>query len=269
MVDLKRGPATSEAVAINDKGQVVGTRRVRQYSAPHALLWQSGEETELGTLGGKESRPAAINERGQIVGTSRTASGDSHAFLWQNGRMTDLGTLPGGRFSRAIALNERGQTVGESYTANWDPHAVLWQDGIVVDLGARGRPWSWAEAINERGQIVGIRSSGSDYIPAFVWRNGNVTHLGSVSGSHSGCYGIPPYSAINDRGQVAYTAIANARSGDCHAFVWENGKATDLGTVNGRSSYAVGINERGQIVGGSETQPGQWHAVLWTPQSDS
>ena len=61
----------------------------------HGFVWQDGKMTDLGTLGGRSSRPRAINERGQVVGESVTASGETHPFLWQNGKMTDLGTLGG------------------------------------------------------------------------------------------------------------------------------------------------------------------------------
>ena len=39
--------------------------------------------------------------------------------------------------------------------------------------------------------------------------------------------------------------------------------ATDLGTLGGSSSYAHGINARGQVVGYSSTASDDWHAFLW------
>ncbi len=39
--------------------------------------------------------------------------------------------------------------------------------------------------------------------------------------------------------------------------------ATDLGTLGGSRSGATGINDRGQVVGMSETASGAEHAVLW------
>ncbi len=48
----------------------------------HAFLWEGGQMTDLGTLGGYFSVAQAINDRGQVVGSSHTASGENHAVLW-------------------------------------------------------------------------------------------------------------------------------------------------------------------------------------------
>ena len=49
--------------------------------------------TDLGTLGGPDSRAVAINDLGQVIGWGAAASGETHAFLWEDGVMTDLGPL--------------------------------------------------------------------------------------------------------------------------------------------------------------------------------
>jgi probable HAF family extracellular repeat protein len=51
--------------------------------------------------------------------------------------------------------------------------------------------------------------------------------------------------------------------GSTHAFLWEKGKMTDLGTLpGGTSSSATALNDAGQIVGWSETD-GARRAFLW------
>ena len=97
----------SEAVAINDRGQVVGYSSAAPLESDQAqkraFLWQRGKTTDLGVLPGtRESWPVAINERGQIVGMG--GDGD-RAFLWQNGKMTALKPAPssGDRFTEVAA----------------------------------------------------------------------------------------------------------------------------------------------------------------------
>ena len=69
--------------------------------------------------------------------------------------------------------------------------------------------------------------------------------------------------AINDRGQVIGVRVP-AGGAVVHAFIWENGKLTDLGTLGGAESDAAAINVRNQIVGVSNTLRGARHPVLWT-----
>ena len=89
------GGTTSEAVGINDAGQVVGTAAtVAAQDWPlNAFLWQGGVKTNLNTLGGTYSRAHGINNNGLIVGESYTATGALHAFTYQTNPMTDLNPL--------------------------------------------------------------------------------------------------------------------------------------------------------------------------------
>jgi probable HAF family extracellular repeat protein len=67
--------------------------------------------------------------------------------------------------------------------------------------------------------------------------------------------------AMNDSTQVV--GVANTSS-EVHAFLWQNGKMTDLGSP-GANSKAFGINNSSQVVGFSAANvfPGTEHAVLW------
>ena len=56
---------------------------------------------------------------------------------------------------------------------------------------------------------------------------------------------------------------AQTRTGEWHAFLWENGRMRDLGTLGGKESRANAINRRGEVVGAADTRGGHEHAFLW------
>jgi probable HAF family extracellular repeat protein len=67
--------------------------------------------------------------------------------------------------------------------------------------------------------------------------------------------------AINSAGQVV--GWSRTVDGETHAFLWENGKMSDLGTLGGAMSEARGINDKGQVVGFSTNQAGLPRAFIW------
>lgn len=156
----------SEAVEINESGQVVGWTYRSEF---RAVIWQRGQVRLLPLPPGRRGAfSSAINDKGEVVGYAwNDREVDNHAMLWRAGTATDLGTL-GGEQSQADAINNRSQIVGVSETASsdsenpiWD--AFLWQGSRMVDLGA-----GYPVAINDRGQIIG---STTDSISghALVW----------------------------------------------------------------------------------------------------
>jgi probable HAF family extracellular repeat protein len=247
------GGLDTSAIGINERGQVVGNAG----DPARSFLWEKGRMTPLGSLGGGWSAAYAINDRGQVVGGSETKSGKGHAFLWEKGRMKDLGTLPGDLFSNALAINERGEVIGVSF-GDTEPsqRAFLWQNGRMRSLGALpGMRWSTPVGINRSGQIVGQSLSADGKTSRlFLWQNGRMTHLGTPRGKS--CFAI----AINDDGHVIVSCSSPGR-----AYLWQKGKLTNLGTLpdpSGRqpddTTWAVAINDHGQVVGTSRL-----HAFLW------
>lgn len=257
-------PSQSSAVAITERGLVLGNGRVEQ-NVPNsqAFVWR-GRMTVL--RAGADSVGEAINDAGQVVGWSGNdvGYGRGRAFLWQNGRTRDLGTLGGRPYSWAEAINAHGQVVGRSYAVDdardgeqIRTRAFLWQSGRMLDLGALpGRPESEAYAINTRGQVIGSSYGATGAAHAFIWQHGKMIDLGTLGGATMNA------SAINGRGQVI--GYGDTSKGKTHAFLWQNGRLTDLGALaSGWNSQAAAINERGQIVGSSSRADGLGHAFVW------
>jgi len=80
---LLRGGDRGQAVAINDRGQIVGwTNYAARQPLTHAVIWEHGTITDLGTVAGTWSQATDINNKGQIAGSSSVRNGNPHAVLW-------------------------------------------------------------------------------------------------------------------------------------------------------------------------------------------
>lgn len=112
---LLPGGSSSNARAINDRGQIVGWAGDSE-DETHACLWENGKIRDLGTFGSDPYAAWSINNFGQIVGTASTTHQRMHACLWENGRSIDLNDLipvgSGWLLQSAYTINERGQIVG-------------------------------------------------------------------------------------------------------------------------------------------------------------
>nr|WP_176573478.1 DUF3466 family protein [Nonomuraea pusilla] len=253
---------SSTASAVNDHGDVVGQTHVSTYEPSHAFLYRDGRMTDLGTGWGSGSRSSAddVNNDGVVVGQrGRTGSSPTRAVLWKDGVLRDLGTL-GGRStdpfsteSEAHAINDKGQVVGAALPRTGYPlHGFLWEDGRMRDLGSLGGAPGATVAydVNERTQIVGHSQNPAGRMSAFLWEGGVMRDLGVLpGGTGSVAYGI------NEAGQVVGTSRTNDGYYGQHAFVWQDGRMTDLNAVTTNLpadvslELAYSINDEGVIAG--------------------
>jgi probable HAF family extracellular repeat protein len=88
-----------------------------------------------------------------------------------------------------------------------------------------------------------------------------MTDLGTLGGTEA--FPASVAFGINNRDQVVGDSETTGNSA-VHAFLWQDGTMTDLGTLGGTYSFASGINDRGQVVGYA-SPPGDTalHAFLW------
>jgi probable HAF family extracellular repeat protein len=116
MYDLGTPGSTSQALALNSNGQVVGWFTTN--NTTHAFLYKGEAMIDLGTLGGAYSEAFGINSNDQVVGYSyATGYALPHAFLYNDGTMYDLNTLVtnsiGREFTFARGINDSGEIIAQ------------------------------------------------------------------------------------------------------------------------------------------------------------
>jgi len=171
-----------------------------------------------------------------------------HAFLYDKGVMTDLGI--DAPYSAAYGINERSEVVGQYLHSSGYLRGFKYSKGVTVDLGTLGGNFTQAYGINNAGQVTGHSETGSSTLHAFLYEEGVIQDLGTLGGSFS------QGTAINEDGLVVG---GSATPGDTEfrAFAYAYGMMFDLGSLGG-SSFALGVNNAGDVVGSSFTAPGQF-----------
>ena len=259
---------------------------------------------DLGTLGGPQSiifgATGPINNSGMVTSCADKATADlffpndnpyfggdpftQDAFLWTGRVLKDLGSLPDGIGSCGQWISDTGEVVGASENGVFDTDAgvpsvtaVRWKHGSIRELGTLGGLESVAFGVNNAGQITGgaantvpdnnqgaIFSFGATQIHAFLWQHGTMQDLGTLGGPDSqGFY-------INQRGEIAGLSTTNSIPNDTTGiptvdpFVWQGNRMIDLGTLGGTFGTPSAINNRGQVVGGSNLAGDLVsHAFFW------
>jgi probable HAF family extracellular repeat protein len=232
--------------------------------------------TDLGNLGYPTTRAVGINEGGQVAGTSYLAERVEYnvgcpprhrpcfvhperPFLWSNGVIANLGSLEGGLFAEATGMNNLGHVVGNSSTKQRSStersveEAFIFREGHMRALGRFK-----AAVVNDSDVVAGSESiPGEGHTDAILDANGKITDLGLLPGE-GGIFTDP--TGINDSGEVV--GDGDNRESMERAWVFRNGKMTDLGTLGGPQAAASAINGSGEIVGFAQTASDADHGFL-------
>jgi probable HAF family extracellular repeat protein len=161
----------------------------------------------------------------------------------------------------------------------------------VVELGEFGGTAGSANGINDRGWVTGADNLAGDLTSvATLWVNGSTIPLGTLGGPNSAVawpvknnngviVGISEKADADPVGEDfscwPFFAAGVPTGRICQGFRWQNGQMTALPAFpGGYSSYATGVNNRGQVVGWAENgvhdptcdpsfQVLQFRAAIW------
>jgi probable HAF family extracellular repeat protein len=236
----------------------------------HGFLLDKGLFATIDVPGLRFTAALGINNRRQIVGGYQDIVCRRHGFLWDNGVFTTI-DVPGSKETTAHGINNHGQIVGHYLDANGMSgdhcerdlhgcHGFLLDHGVFITIDITidepASSGTIVSGINNHGQIVGY---GDHH--GFLWENGIFTPI-KAPGARS----FTRATDINDNGQIVGfhdrfggTPENPPRSG----FVLSKGEFTSLDFPGVSQTGALGINNRGEIVGGyNDPLP---HGFLATP----
>jgi probable HAF family extracellular repeat protein len=249
LVDL--GAGTEAAVAINDKGQVIGhwTRGGQQ----RGFIYAGGKVRDIGVIPGRGTSYTDINNAGYVTafGTLAGTYEGPHAFVRSPcGTFRDIGSLLPyeNPMTAGFSINNHNQVAGYSGPLVFPDQplrAIIWEKGTMRDLGDLGIDPNSAQAINDRGQITGYASllTGFRDEVAFVWSHGRMIN---IDGRPDTTDRFSAGTAINNHGHVVGT------SDHLSGFLYRGRRMESLNAlVDAKLGWDVhtpkGINDAGQI----------------------
>ena len=263
----------------------------------------AGQWFDLGTLGADrtdmEVMCMAITDTGMIVGHSAIAGNDIvHAFAWTpHSGMVDIGTLAdlgygGYNFSLAFGTNRFGTLIAgwsgtgfesaDTLPVVWTPKVVwngghwttTWQIHKLETNGFHGASRWTAMFANDSGQIIGSATDADGVPIGVLWNplpNGQGWKIMKLPRFSKTYPGVEP-SDINNNGEIVGDIAS--QGGNTFPALWrpiEGGRiaysVTMLPTLAGYQTGAgdgEGINDLGDIVGGSTDADGNYFATRWS-----
>jgi probable HAF family extracellular repeat protein len=190
-----------------------------------------------------------------------TATNATTSFYYS---VTDLGIVFRNYSNFQLkGINAAGQVVGVMEVpggTTFQPrlHAFRWDNSSLKDLTPPDSKSSYAYDINNRGQILGRVQTNSGDSHFVVWNNDGTMRVLNVLDKGR----VSSISDINDRGQIVGSMYTDTGS---QAFLLDNGVIKELGTLGGRESSAVAINNKGQVICNVTTMSPNYYqrTVLW------
>lgn len=191
--------------------------------------------------------PWGLSENGQVCGEIQNCNGDERAFDWASGPLvTPLQLGPGVASAEALGINSSNEIVGTRSGSPIGLRGFFHVNGVTTIIEPfPGGTHTEALAISENGVVAGYWGNGLTGIPwglhGFIWQDGQMTDLDIPHNNEA--------SAINEKNQVT-GYMYNLTGPLTSAFLYDNGKLTNLGVIPGGTSAAGrAINNNAHVAG--------------------
>jgi len=137
--------------------------------------------------------------------------------------------------------------------------SVRAQQGYVIEeLRTLAGRYSSSGGISENGLIVGSSTARDGGSQAVVWNPTPVALPRLPGGDHADARGMSANGLL-----LAGLSDASAFPTGYRPVLWRDGVPIDLGTLGGSYNEALGVNDRGLVVGSSENDEGDERPFLW------
>lgn len=138
------------------------------------------------------------------------------------------------------------------------PLAVVNGTYVIEDLGTLGGAWSEAYGVSDNGWVVGASATESGAQHAFLW-----TPDGGMQDINGPDWSFSRAEDVNSNGMIVGWGI---NSEGIRGFFWTaEGGMQSIGAPSlHTSSYCLGVNDVGEIVGMAVSQSGSFNAIVWT-----
>lgn len=244
---------------INDHGVIVG----RYAAAGRTHGFMRGADGSYSTLdfpGSNFSVAASISDSGAVAGwyTLPAAPAIRHGFMFKDGTFTTIDP-PGSVFTNILGINERGDVSGRYCTVapcqvpgNGSFRGFVYRDGAFTTISVPGAIETDAFKLAANGALVGGFTPAGGPEQLFVFSHDEFTTYALPNGKSVSL----DNGGINSHGDMVGT-YCNAGfpcllgPTGTHGFLLSrNGEFGTVDYPNATASSAIGINARGDIVGG-------------------
>jgi len=249
------GQASSQALAVNDRDEVVGYATIGGSNASENFAWSKGKLTQAPASGNNDiSGLFAINHVGWALGIEFGGgfAWDDSGYVWRFGSKTSQPLKgPAGYNFVPAGINAGNVIVGTAWSSSGgkiQASGYIAHGNRVELLSAPDLPGATEfVAINDAGLIAGASFTAPFFGYGFTYRNGTYTQVLPPGASASTILFVSPGGIVGGW----YSGVAG--SSNPIGFTWDGTTYRSYSQASSNFSEVVGIGPQGQIFGNGAT----------------